>query len=1066
MRPSSLHPQPSAASPLPRWGWLTLLVTALLGSVASLAAWRYSVGQERGADQMRFEQRVQDAVAELQSRVDEGSRLLRAATALFAASDTVSRADWLAFANVLKLEDGVPGLLGVGQAVLVTPEQLATHVAQQRADGMPHYSVRPEGQRPLYAPVVMREPHLGQSARAVGFDLYTEPSRRAAMERARDTAQPALTGSLMLLTERSPDQQVLGTLLFAPLYRQRAPSATVAERRAALTGWVYAPFDLQLLLDSVVKHRADDMLLTMWDGTGRAEPVYEAHREQAAAMAGFQPSHETRRVIDVAGQQWTLRFATLPDFDATLPAHRANAVLAGGLLLTAMMVLLAALLLALRGRAVALAQTLSAAYRASEARLRTVHDHAAEGIVTLDGSGCLLSANRAAQALLGLDERSLADKPSLPGLLALDFAALCRELAPGDAAPHTPRQWRATVDHTRADGSSRVLQLSASQAPLGDGSNCIVLLVADISELERAQSLASEAHRLNKAILASAPLALVALDAEGRIRTVNPATEHLLGYANAELAGRRGAELALEEDVQAQALRLSAEVGEPISPNAVMRERALRNRAEPVECALVRKDGSLVPVMMTVVPLRDDQQRVDGFLAIAHDISERKRSEAYIQHMAHHDELTGLPNRTLLHDRARLAIEAMQPGTGRMAVLLLDLDRFRQINDSLGHLTGDAVLCTVAARVRHLLRSSDTVARMGADEFVVLLPNIESTAQAERVAEKLLAAVAEPIQTGKQRLTITGSIGIACFPEDGMDLATLLRNADVATNHSKTVNCNAVTLYDAQMHTTTSMRLELEGELRQALALQQLSVHYQPLVSLADGATVGVEALLRWQHPQRGNIPPMDFIPIAEETGLIVPIGEWVLRTACADMQRLQQSIGRRLKVAVNLSPRQLAATDIAAVTATALSSAGWRAEDLELEITESMVVANPDESIAAMQRLRAMGVRIAIDDFGTGYSSLSYLTRFPLAKLKLDRSFVRGLPDNERDGAIATSVVAMGHGLKLDVLAEGIETEAQWHFLRDLGCDMGQGYHFAKPMPYDALVKHLQSHAEAPIPA
>jgi EAL domain-containing protein (putative c-di-GMP-specific phosphodiesterase class I) len=266
------------------------------------------------------------------------------------------------------------------------------------------------------------------------------------------------------------------------------------------------------------------------------------------------------------------------------------------------------------------------------------------------------------------------------------------------------------------------------------------------------------------------------------------------------------------------------------------------------------------------------------------------------------------------------------------------------------------------------------------------------------------------------------------------------------------------------MHTASAKRLELEGDLRLALERNELALHYQPLVQLDTGAVVGAEALLRWNHPQRGAVSPVDFIPIAEDTGLIVSIGEWVLRTACRDMTLVQRRTGRRLKVAVNLSPRQLRAPNLSAVIGDALARSGLAAQDLELEITESMVIDNPDASIEAMQRLRAMGVGLAIDDFGTGYSSLSYLTRFPVAKLKLDRSFVRGLPDNLRDAAIATSVVAMGHGLKLQVLAEGIETEAQMQFLRALGCEMGQGWLFAKAMPLDALTAHLLAQDRKPL--
>jgi diguanylate cyclase (GGDEF)-like protein/PAS domain S-box-containing protein len=585
--------------------------------------------------------------------------------------------------------------------------------------------------------------------------------------------------------------------------------------------------------------------------------------------------------------------------------------------------------------------------------------------------------------------------------------------------------------------------------------------------LEHARSAAQEAGAFNEAILANAPFCVIVTDDHGRLRSINPAGERMLGYGPGELIGCDSVpQLHLDSELRPLAARLSREKGRELSVTQALGVLARRGECSALECSYVRKDGTPVPVVLALTPLARPGGATAGYVGIAYDITERKRNESYIRHMAHHDELTGLPNRSLLQERAAAAIEAAQRRHGRVAVMLIDLDRFKQINDSLGHHAGDVVLCAVAARLKHCLRSGDTVARMGGDEFVILLPDVDGTRQAERVADKLLRAMVEPVQAGPHRLAVTPSIGIACWPDDGEDLSTLLRNADTAMYACKNNGRNHYTLYTPQMHSASALRLALEGDLRQALERGELQLHYQPLVSLADGEVVGVEALLRWNHPLRGAVSPVDFIPIAEDTGLIVPIGEWVLRTACADMQRLRRETGRRLTVAVNLSPRQLRTAKLTEAIADALASAGWPAELLKLEITESMVIENPDASVAAMQRLRAMGVGLAIDDFGTGYSSLSYLSRFPVAQLKIDRSFVRGLPGNEREAAIATAIVAMGHGLKLQVLAEGIETEAQRRFLHGLGCDLGQGWLFARAMPLASLMQHLGERAPVHIAA
>jgi diguanylate cyclase (GGDEF)-like protein/PAS domain S-box-containing protein len=914
----TLHPARSAlqakallsAALLPRWAWWVLAGVLAAGNALSLAAWRSSLAAEDEAARLHFERRADDAAHDLRQRLDAAARLLRSASALFAASNELQREEWKAFTDQQQLADNYPGVMGLGYAQLL----------QRQPDAAP------------VAPVLWREPADPIATRVIGRDLLADPVRRDAMARARDSGRPALSAATGPLVRRpslsgAPHEVAL---MFYPVYRPGLPLHDEAQRHRALLGWVYAPLNIRSMMRQLASQRGAGMHLVLHDGpAGQAgDHIVEANAaERVAAGPGWQPRLLVERRLEVNGRQWTLRMAGLPGADAARHGRHASLVLASGLVMTLLATLLVGTLLALRGRA-----------------------------------------------------------------------------------------------------------------------------------LESARSAAQEAGAFNETILANAPFCVIVTDEQGRLRSINPAGERMLGYGPGELIGCDSVpQLHLDHELRPLAARLSREKGRELSVTQALGVLARRGECSALECSYVRKDGTPVPVVLALAPLARPGGHVAGYVGIAYDITERKRNESYIRHMAHHDELTGLPNRSLLHERAAVAIEAAHQRHGRVAVMLIDLDRFKQINDSLGHHAGDVVLCAVAARLKHCLRSGDTVARMGGDEFVILLPDVNGTRQAERVADKLLRAMVEPVQAGPHRLAVTPSIGIACWPDDGEDLSTLLRNADTAMYACKNNGRNHYTLYTPQMHSASALRLALEGDLRQALERSELQLHYQPLVSLADGEVVGVEALLRWNHPVRGAVSPVDFIPIAEDTGLIVPIGEWVLRTACADMQRLQRETGRRLTVAVNLSPRQLRTPKLTETIADALASAGWPAELLKLEITESMVIENPDASVAAMQRLCAMGVGLAIDDFGTGHSSLSYLSRFPVAQLKIDRSFVRGLPGNEREAAIATAIVAMGHGLKLQVLAEGIETEAQRRFLHGLGCDLGQGWLFARPMPMDALTRHLR---------
>jgi diguanylate cyclase (GGDEF)-like protein/PAS domain S-box-containing protein len=477
--------------------------------------------------------------------------------------------------------------------------------------------------------------------------------------------------------------------------------------------------------------------------------------------------------------------------------------------------------------------------------------------------------------------------------------------------------------------------------------------------------------------------------------------------------------------------------------------------------SLVRPDGVRRYILTSGEPVFGAGGNFEGYRGVGRDVTQARLDEQRVQELARFDSLTGLPNRNMFLGELDRAIARARRHGAPFAVCFLDLDRFKTINDTLGHAAGDALLRTMAARLRGAVRENDLVARLGGDEFVVLLEGAASAADLTAVAGKVLAAVAEPVGLHDCSFLVTGSIGIALYPADGEDAASLLKHADAAMYLAKDKGKNQLQFYTAELADQAAHQFEMESALRLALARNELRLHYQPKVDVVSGALVGVEALARWLHPVRGLVPPAEFIPLAEERGLIVPIGRWVIQAACRQIRDWRAAGLQAPAVAVNLSARQFASDSLIDDIVAAMTQYGVQAQDLEVELTESVLMAEPERANQVLQHLHAMGLRISIDDFGTGYSSLSYLKRFPAQTVKIDRSFVNGLPDDADDTAITAAVIAMAHSLGLQVVAEGVETTAQMTELRRLGCDEAQGYLLGRPMPADELAQRLARDVE-----
>lgn len=568
------------------------------------------------------------------------------------------------------------------------------------------------------------------------------------------------------------------------------------------------------------------------------------------------------------------------------------------------------------------------------------------------------------------------------------------------------------------------------------------MLIADITARKRAEE---GQQLLRRAIEASANAVIITSAAPPHypIEYVNPAFERMTGYALSEVAGRSCSLLWGGDHAQAEVREIRAAVRELREAHVIMRTYG--------------KDGQLFWSDVYIAPVRDDAGNVNHYVVAMYDITANKRYQAELEFQANRDTLTGLANRSLLQDRLHQTCAHVERYGHSAWVLFINLDRFKFVNDTLGHKAGDRMLKEIADRLRIAVRDTDTVARLSADEFVLILSEQADESLSPAAVQRIMDTIAQPVSIQGYEFVVNSSVGVAVCPGDGKDAETLLKHAGIAMYRAKEVGRNNFQFFAPSMNEHAMERLRIEGDLRNALERDEFVLHYQPQIDPSTGNVLGVEALLRWHHPTLGMVPPARFIGLAEETGLIVSIGDWVLRTACRQSVAWQRAGLGAIRVAVNLSPRQFYDRDLVGAIRAALHDTGIAPHLLELELTESMMMNDVEHAVGILRRLKALGVHLSIDDFGTGYSSLAYLKRFPIDVLKIDQSFVRDITDDPDDAAIVQSIISLAHSLRLKVIAEGVETEAQLEFLREHGCDFMQGYYFGRPMGMSDCEAYLQ---------
>ncbi len=683
--------------------------------------------------------------------------------------------------------------------------------------------------------------------------------------------------------------------------------------------------------------------------------------------------------------------------------------------------------------------------RLGQRRLDSIVTSMAEGIVLQDSTGAVELINLSARRMLGLGEEVDGQRPALE----ITWRAV-RE----NGAPYTEQDHPAMLTLLQGmplrgvvmgipASPSQTLWISVNTQPLykpgQEHPYAVVSSFTDISE-RRAWE---EQLKLAATVFDKTIEGIVVLDSEGVIRMVNPAFSTITGFSQEETLGL--------ESLIFRALDFDPEFYEKVWEDLTAKGQwsgEVINR---------RKDGQAYPEWLTLSVLKDAQGRISNYIAVFHDITEIRRGEEKIKYQAYHDALTGLPNRALFDERLDLELGRARRHGQRLAVMFLDLDYFKHINDSLGHAVGDTLLQGVAQRLRNSVREIDTVARQGGDEFVIILPEIEGPPDALLVVRRIIKIMERPFHLGDHEVFVSVSLGITIFPDDGDSREDLVKNADLAMYRAKDQGRNNYQLFTHDMNAQAVRRLNLEHRLRKALEGDELRVHYQPKLELASNEVVGLEALVRWERDGE-LVPPMEFIPLAEETGLIMPIGEHVLRVACRQAAAWRRAGLGDLSVAVNLSARQFRQEDLVGTVEEALALSGLDPARLELEITESIVMTNVDQAKDMMRQLHGLGLKISMDDFGTGYSSLYYLRQFTIDALKIDKSFIKDIPLHADDVAIAQAVISLARSLGLKVVAEGVETREQLEFLRRQGADYIQGYLLSPPLPAAMMEEFLRA--------
>lgn len=957
-------------------------------------------------------------------------QVLRGGVALFKTlKRTPTRDEWRHYVSSLNIQTFFPGIQGIGVSLMLDPSALVGHIESVRKEGYADYTVKPEGKRALYSAIVYLEPFDWRNQRAFGYDMYSNPMRRAAMDRARDTGLPSVSGRVTLVQETGEDVQP-GFLVYLPLYREGVPLDTVKQRRAALFGFVYSPFRMNDLMRGILGSERPDVGFELYDGDSPHSSETLLYTSDTALTGGLEPAHKRQSRIELPGRTWTALFHSRPSFTESMSSYQPVIIAAGGIVVDILLFTIIWSLAGERSRVQAKAERMTANLRNITQRLDLAQESAGIGTWDLD-----LIKND-----LVWDDRMF----RLYGIAQQDFEYhfddwadrvhpedLSRVEAELKQSIETGQKFNSSFRIRHDNGDIRVIESHATT--LQDPNGLTIRLVGVNFDITERRSI-EEKLTLAASVYQHAHEGIMITDENERVIDVNPTFCELTGYSRAEMIGATPRMLQSGRQDKSFYRKMWGD----IKCNGFWQGEIWNKR----------KNGELYAELLSISTIRGTEPNSSRYVAIFSDITKLKRQQEALIHLAHYDPLTHLPNRVLLADQLNKAMAHARRSDRVLAVCYLDLDGFKPVNDNYGHSTGDRLLVKVAERLSNHMRASDSASRLGGDEFVLLLNDLESVEQCDQALNRLMECMTATYSIDDKPILVSASVGVTLFPWDDVDADTLLRHADQAMYRAKENGRNCYQIFDPERDRQVRAHREALNRIEEGLQNEEFLLYFQPKVDMRRGRVTGAEALLRWQHPEQGLLTPGQFLAITEDTDFSIQLGEWVLSETLRQLTEWKKA-GFATTVSVNISGHHFQQESFATKLQTLLQRFPLATpSQLELEVLESSALEDINLVSQVISQCRRMGISVAIDDFGTGYSSLTYLKRLPADTLKIDQSFIRDMLDDIEDLAIVEGIIGLSHAFRRKVLAEGIESEDHGALLLRLGCDLGQGYGIARPMP------------------